>query len=142
GRPRDALGQRVCLVITTPDYFSTMRIPLRAGRWLNESDSRRDPLTVVVNEAAARAYWPGRNPIGASGRLSQTDGDRFDIVGVVGDVRNNGLNRPPQPELYVSALGVNPIKVVVRSALPTDQLIGAVRRTIRQANPLLPMNDV
>src|SRR5439155_7415890 len=55
---------------------------------------------------------------------------------------NNGLNRPPQPELYVSALGVNPIKVVVRSALPTDQLIGAVRRTIRQANPLLPMNDV
>ena len=144
GRPPDALGQRVCLVITTPDYFSTMRIPLRAGRWFNESDNRRDPLTVVVNEAAARAYWPGRNPIGASGRLSQPDGDRFDIVGVVGDVRNNGLNRPSQPELYVSAsvLEVNPINVVVRSALPTDQLIGAVRRAIRQANPLLPMDKV
>jgi putative ABC transport system permease protein len=144
GRPPDALGQRVCLVITTPDYFSTMRIPLRAGRWFNESDNRRDPLTVVVNEAAARAYWPGRNPIGASGRLSQPDGDRFDIVGVVGDVRNNGLNRPSHPELYVSAsvLEVNPINVVVRSALPTDQLIGAVRRAIRQANPLLPMDKV
>src|SRR5262249_45086948 len=55
---------------------------------------------------------------------------------------NNGLNRPPEPEIYVSALGWNPVKVVVRSALPTDQLIGAVRRTIRQANPLLPMNDL
>ena len=142
GRPRGALGQRVCFYATTPDFLSTMRIPLRAGRWLNESDSQRTPLPVVVNEAAARAYWPGRDPIGASGRLSQPDGDRFDIVGVVGDIRNSGLNRPSQPELYVSVPGANPMKVVVRSALPTDQLIGAVRRTIRQANPLLPINDV
>src|SRR5262249_15523821 len=77
GRPPDALGQRVLVVRTTPDYLSTMRIPLRAGRWLTESDNRPEPLNVVVNEAAARAYWPGRDPIGASGRLSQPDGDRF-----------------------------------------------------------------
>jgi predicted permease len=144
GQPPGALGQRVCVVITTPEFLSTMRIPLRAGRWLNESDTRRDLVTVVVNEAAARAYWPGRNPIGASGRLSQPDGDRFDIVGLVGDVRNKGLNRPPEPEIYVSASAteVNPMNVVVRSALPTDQLIGAVRRAIRQANPLLPVDHV
>jgi putative ABC transport system permease protein len=144
GRPPDAPGQRVLLVQTTPDYWSTMRIPLRAGRWLNESDDRPEPLNVVVNETAARAYWPGRDPIGASGRLSQQDNDPFTIVGVVGDVRNNGLNRPAAPELYVSAsiLAANPMmNVVVRSALPTDQLIGAVRRAIRQANPLLPMEN-
>ncbi len=142
GQPPGALAQRICLVITTPEFLSTMRIPLRAGRWLNESDSRRDPATVVVNEAAARAYWPGRDPIGASGRFSQPDGDRFEIVGVVGDVHNNGLNRPPAPELYIPAQGLNVMKVVVRSALPTNELIGAVRRTIRQANPLLPMINV
>jgi serine phosphatase RsbU (regulator of sigma subunit) len=121
-----------------------MRIPLREGRWLNESDNRPEPLNVVVNETAARAYWPGRDPIGASGRLSQPDGDRFAIVGVVGDVRNSGLNRPAEPELYLSAsvLGVNPMNVVVRSALPTNQLIGAVRHAIRQANPLLPIDNV
>jgi predicted permease len=142
GRPTDIPG-RVLLVQTTPDYLSTMRIPLRAGRWLNESDNQPEPLNVVVNEAAARAYWPGRNPIGASGRLSQTDNDPFTIVGVVGDVRNFGLNSPPAPEVYVSASSApNPMNVVVRSALPTDQLIGAVRRTIRQANPLLPIGDV
>jgi putative ABC transport system permease protein len=144
GRPPDALGQRVRAVITTPDFWSTMRIPLRAGRWLNESDSRHDPLTVVVNEAAARAYWPGRNPIGASGRLSQSDGDRFEIVGVVGDVRNNGLNRPSEPELYLSAsvLGVNPMNVVVRSDLPGDQVVAGVRRVIRQINPTLVVENV
>jgi serine phosphatase RsbU (regulator of sigma subunit) len=133
----------VLLVQTTPDYLSTMRIPLRAGRWLNESDNQPEPLNVVVNEAAALAYWPGRDPVGASGRLSQADNDPFTIVGVVGDVRNFGLNKPPAPELYVSARNApNPMNVVVRSALPADQLIGAVRRTIRQANPVLPMGDV
>jgi putative ABC transport system permease protein len=145
GRPRDALGQRVCPVGATPDFFSTMRIPLRAGRLLNESDSQqRDAPAVVINEAAARAYWPGRDPIGASARLSTPDNDRFEIVGVVGDVRNNGFYRPAAPEIYVPAavLGVNPMNVVVRSDLPADQLIAAVRRTVRQADPTLVMENV
>ncbi|HSC29283.1 MAG TPA: ABC transporter permease, partial [Vicinamibacterales bacterium] len=58
GRPKDALGQRVCIVRASPDFFSTMRIPIRAGRVLNESDTQREPLTVVINETAARAAWP------------------------------------------------------------------------------------
>ena len=145
GRPPDALGQRVCPVGATPDFFSTMRIPLRAGRLLNESDSQqRDAPAVVINEAAARAFWPGRDPIGASARLSTPDNDRFEVVGVVGDVRNNGLNRPAAPEIYVPAavLGVNPMNVVVRSDLPANQLIAAVRRAIRQADPTLVMENV
>ena len=145
GRPHDALEQRVCLLVATPDFFSTMRIPLRAGRLLNESDSQqRDAPAVVINEAAARAYWPERNPIGASARLSTPDNDRFEVVGVVGDVRNSGLNKPAAPEIYVPAavLGVNPMNVVVRSDLPADQLIAAVRRAIRQADPTLVMEDV
>jgi predicted permease len=143
-RPPDALRQRVCPVIATPDFLSTMRIPLRAGRLLNESDSQpRDAPAVVVNEAAARAYWSGRSPIGASVRLSTPDNDRFEVVGVVGDVRNSGLHRPTAPAIYVPAtvLGVNLMNVVVRSDLPADQLIAAVRRTIRQADPTLVMED-
>ena len=144
GRPADAPGQRVLLVRTTPDYLATMRIPLRAGRWLGESDNRPEPLNVVINEAAARSYWPGRDPIGASGRLSQPDGDRFSVVGVVSDIRNGGLNRPTAPELYLSAsvFGVNPMNVVVRSDMPSDQVIAAARRVIRQINPTLVMENV
>jgi len=142
GRPKDALAPRVCLTLTTPDFFSTMRIPLRAGRLLNESDSQQDAVTVVINEAAARAYWPERNPIGATARLSAPDNDRFEVVGVVGDVRNNGLNKPPVPELYVAAPSINPMNVVVRSDLPANQLIAAVRGAIRQADPTLVMESV
>jgi predicted permease len=143
GRPPDALAQRVCPVEATPNFFSTMRIPLRAGRPLNESDSQqRDPRAVVINEAAARAYWPERNPIGASARLSRPDNTRAVVVGVAGDVRNSGLNRPAAPEIYLPAAVVNPMNVVVRSDLPADQVIAAVRRAIRQADPTLVMENV
>ena len=144
GRPQDAPGQRVCFVRATPEFFSTMRIPLRAGRALNESDTEPEPLTVVINETAARAYWPGRDPIGASGRLFSSDGTPFDVVGVVGDMRNNGPNRPPAPEIYVSpyVFGVNPMNVLIRSDLPADQVIAGARRAIRQTNPTLVLENV
>ena len=145
GRPRDALEQRVCILVATPDFFSTMRIPLRAGRLLNESDSQqRDATTVVINEAAARAYWPERNPIGASVRHSTPANDPLEVVGVVGDVRNSGLSKPAAPEIYMPAavLGENPMKVLVRSGLPADQLIPTLRRAIRQADPTLVMENV
>jgi serine phosphatase RsbU (regulator of sigma subunit) len=60
----------------------------------------------------------------------------------VGDIRNSGMNRPTQPELYLSASVVNPMNVVVRSELPADQVIAALRRSIRQANPLLPLGNM
>ena len=145
GRPPDAPAQRVCPVGATPDFFSTLRIPLRAGRMLNESDNQpRDPLAVVINEAAARAYWSKRSPIGTVVRLSTPDNDRLEVVGVVGDVRNSGLNRPAAPEIYAPAavLPVNPMNVVVRSDLPADQLIAAVRGTVRQADPTVVMENV
>ena len=145
GRPRHALEQRVCLLVATPDFFSTMRIPLLAGRLLNESDSQqRDAMTVVINEAAARAYWPERNPIGASARLSTLANDPVEVVGVVGDVRNSGLSKPAAPEIYVPAavLGANPMTVLVRSGMPVDQQIPTLRRAIRQADPNLVMENV
>jgi predicted permease len=142
GRPEDALGQRVCVTSVTPDFFSTMRIPLRAGRLLNESDRQQDAVTVVINEAAARTSWPERNPIGAAARLSTRNNDPFEVVGVVGDVRNNGLNRPPEPELYIAAPSINPMNVVVRSDLPANQLIAAARGAIRQTDPTLVMENV
>ena len=91
-----------------------MRIPLRAGRLLNEADNlpwrgKDQPgpaghaVPTVINEAAARAFWPDRNPIGASARFSGPNGDRLEVVGVVGDIRNNGRNRPAMPELYLPA---------------------------------------
>ena len=144
GRPADAATSRACWSATTPDFFPTMGIPLRQGRLLEESDIREDPIAAVINETAARTFWPERNPIGAEARFSGAKGSRFEVVGVVGDIRNFGLKRPPEPEIYMSAsaLPPNPINVVVRSGLPPDQVIAALRRTIRQTNPTLVMERV
>jgi hypothetical protein len=49
----------------SPGYFRTMRVPLVSGRFLDERDTREDPLLAVINEAAARVYWPAQNPVGA-----------------------------------------------------------------------------
>jgi predicted permease len=148
GRPLDTTGQRVCLVVASPDYLRTMGIPLRAGRFVTAADIEpeidEDPVPVVINETAARDYWPNRDPLGESGMLSGKNGEVFQVVGVVGDVRNNGLNAPVEPEVYVSAAAMlpNPMNMVVRSQLPPDQLIAAARRAIRQTDPTLPMRDV
>ncbi|HTM04365.1 MAG TPA: ADOP family duplicated permease [Vicinamibacterales bacterium] len=151
GGAPDAKASRICVVITTPEFFGTMRIPLHVGRLLAESDrvppeQRQGAISgaVVVNETAAREYWPGRNPIGASGKLSQQDNPPFEVVGVVGDVKNNGLDKAPLPEVYlVTEVGaVNPINVIVRSNLASGPLITAVRATVKRTSPAAAINDV
>jgi predicted permease len=146
GRPPDAPTERACLVVTTPDFFPMLRIPLRQGRLLNESDDARDDdvVSMVINETGARVFWPDRNPIGAFARFSGSNGSRLEVVGVVGDVRNNGLYRPATPGIYLSAsvLQLGPMNVIVRSDLPTAQVIGAARRAIRQTDPTLAMERV
>jgi serine phosphatase RsbU (regulator of sigma subunit)/ABC-type antimicrobial peptide transport system permease subunit len=144
GQPPDATDRRTCVTEVTPDFFSTLRMSLRSGRFLGESDQGREPLAVLINETAARTYWPGRNPIGTVVRLSDPDNDPMEVVGVAGDTRNNGVPRPAVPEVYVSAAGqaLNPMSVVVRSDLAADEVIAAVRRSIRQTEPTAALNNV
>jgi predicted permease len=153
-RPADAAAVRACIVNTAPDFFSTMRIPLREGRVLTAADNlpRREKdgpgdardyaVRMVINEAAANAFWPDRSPIGAIARFAGPNGNWLEVIGVVGDTRNNGRNRPALPEVYFLAGAGGPLNVVVRSDLPADQVIAGVRRTIRQAAPTAAMDDV
>jgi len=142
--PPASRGRRACYMLVTPEYLRTMELPLRAGRFLSDADFHPDMLTAVVNETAVRTYWPDRNPVGASGRLNSDTGALFHIVGVVGDVRNNGLNNPTEPEIYLlpALFPINPMNVLVRSSLPEAQLAAAVRRTIQRADPTLALRDV
>src|SRR5204863_3501892 len=80
--------------IVTPDYFKALRIPLRAGRLFDGHDDETGAEVVVINEEAARRYWPGMNPIGQQlhlgVRLAEARSGQKTIVGVVGDV----IHRP------------------------------------------------
>jgi predicted permease len=134
----------ISLVVANSGYFRAMRIPLRGGRLLEDHDAREKPLPAIVNQAAARHYWPNRNPIGLSGHFGSPNGDPFQILGVLGDVKNNGLDNDTFPEIYLSpaVVGVNPLYFVVRSALPAKTLLPAVRSAIQHVNSTQPIDQV
>jgi predicted permease len=137
-------GERVAFLPVNPDYLRTMRIPLRSGRFLSDRDTSEKPLMVVVNQATASQYWPTESAVGKFGRLSGPKGDPFQVVGVVGNTKNNGLDNATVPEIYLSADVVpwNPLRFVVRSTLPPATLSAAVRKAIQSVNAAQPIHDV
>jgi putative ABC transport system permease protein len=98
GRPTPRNQLEIDLRRASPGYFATMGIPLRNGRDFSTNDSRGTPGVAIINERAARMFWPGENPVGAQVRVGGPA--PLTIVGIVGDVRHLGLDRDPAPELY------------------------------------------
>jgi serine phosphatase RsbU (regulator of sigma subunit) len=145
GHPVDArLSQRTSLVAVSPGYFRAMKIPLRAGRLLTDRDTSEGLLHVLINEAAVSRYWEGQSPIGGYGRFNGPTGDRFQVIGVVGDVKNDGVRSPTVPEVYLlgSLLNLETMRFVVRSPRPAASLVPDIRRAIRGVDPEQPIHDV
>lgn len=129
--------------LVTPGYMETMQIPLRRGRLFAESDVSGAPVAVLINETAARMFWPGRDPIGTRARLA-TMQDWGVVVGVVADVRHWGLEEPGRPEAYLS-LWQAPFwfnNLVVRAHGDPTPLALEVRRRLRALDPNLPAASI
>jgi putative ABC transport system permease protein len=132
-------------------YFRTLRIPLLRGRGLRETDRQDTPLVAVVNDAAARAFWPGQDPIGrrfkwATG-MGPYDEVWHTVVGVVSDVKSSGLDRPEPPAIYAphtqrmfTWLRWNTF--VVRTHGEPRSYTRAVREELTRVDPLQPVYDV
>ncbi len=141
---------RMSIVAASPDYFETLRIPLRSGRLLTERDVSRDPMLAVISLATARQYWGTDNPVGAFGRFNQPTGQRFEVIGVVGDVRNDGLGDPSVPEIYISSTiqAIETMNFLVRTTRPAGLLAPEIRAAVQGVDPEQPvygiraMNDV
>ena len=124
------------------DYFRTLGIPLVRGRLTDARDGSEDRPVAVIDRAMARRYWGGEDPIGD--RIS-FDGNRwYTIVGVVGNVRTESLDRPGYPHAYLN-YRQSP-RHGMALALHTDgdpaALAGAVRAAVGQLDPTLPVYDV
>jgi putative ABC transport system permease protein len=132
------------LMAVSPGYFEAMRIPLRRGRLLTETDDRPGDVPVLVNEAAARRFWSDRDPVGAYGTFDGLQGARFQIVGIVGDVKNEGMDVPTSPEVYalVFPYRVESMYVAVRSTRPAASLVNDVRQTVRRVDAAQPVHAV
>jgi predicted permease len=96
----------------SPGYFDAFRIPIVQGRAFNDRDDASAPRVAIVNQALARQFFPNANPLGRQILLGHGYGPEFEepareIIGVAGDVHDNGLNRNPQPVVYVPTAQVN-----------------------------------
>jgi serine phosphatase RsbU (regulator of sigma subunit) len=114
-----------------------MGIRLLKGRPLTEDDTNDNPVPIVIDEAAAKRYWPKEDAVGAFARQGGVDGTRAQVVGVVGNVRNQGLGDATIPEVYVlnAQAPVAQMQFIVRSDLPPASLVPAVRHAIQTVDP-------
>jgi putative ABC transport system permease protein len=142
GRPTPPPEQRPIGLVrgVTPDYFRTMAIPLVSGRFFAESDTAQAPSRIIVNQVLARRFWPRANPIG--GRLVlDPEGRIAEIVGVVGDVKPEGLDGDDWPTIYspYPQTNFNIMVMVVRTAVPFEALASSVERAVHQSDPGQPV---
>ncbi len=141
--PPRAPGESVAVTnahFITPDYAETVGLRMRAGRFLTEEDI----LAVVVNESYARHYWGDEDPIGRFIVSPGTTRPKIEVVGVARDVRHYGLDAELRPALYLRmALGIerNPYFVLRTNVDPTS-LASAVRETVSDLDPALPIYDM
>jgi putative ABC transport system permease protein len=128
----------------TPDYFNTMRIPLKKGRLFNSTDTTGSALVMVIGETTARTHWPGENPIGSRVKIGGPDNPWRTVIGIVGDVRHYDLGQPPTTQFYVpqSQRTDSFVVLVVRSAAGTASLLNPIRREIAAIAPDVPVFDV
>ena len=139
-RPGRAAGQEQAtwLMAVTPDYFRTLTIPLQRGRALATSD----PDAIVIDDAAARAYFAGEDPVGQ--RLTFYGGRTRTVVGVVGNTRQESLHEAAPPHIY-EALSSEPswyLWVLVAVGGDPTRSVDAVRRALRGVDPEVPVDRV
>jgi predicted permease len=135
--------------VATAEYFSVMGIPLKRGRLLADGDRLGAAPVLVINEAAAALYFPGEDPLGKTITLGWRRGvDRRQasgqIVGIIGNVKEDGLNEADPPQLYLPfrQWPVPQLSVVLKTAVPAASLTSAVRREVHAVDPSLPVTNV
>ncbi|HET8644872.1 MAG TPA: ADOP family duplicated permease, partial [Vicinamibacteria bacterium] len=135
--------------VVTPDYFDTMGIPLLRGRVFERRDVEGAAPALVISETAARRYFPGQEPLGQFITLGWGRGEGRprvggEVVGIVGDVKDSGLDREQPPECYVAhgQMPVSTMDVVLRTGLSPRSLVPSVEKTVHALDPELPVARV
>jgi putative ABC transport system permease protein len=130
--------------IVSPGYFATLGIQTRRGRVFAPTDDEKTPGVMVVSEAFAKRWFPNEDPIGKRVGFNW-DMDGFQtVIGIVADIKHNGLDDPENPAIYVN-LAQRPssgFSVVVKTSGMPESIVPAVRAEIKAIDPDRPMTDV
>jgi putative ABC transport system permease protein len=127
--------------ITSPDYFTTLGVPLRSGRFLKSTDREESPRVVIVNHALAAKYWPNEEAVGKQVKIFS---QWRTVAGVVGDLSQGGPGVPPKPEIFLP-YSQNPSKtayLVIRTSLDPVALERVIREELRRIDPGQPLSPV
>jgi putative ABC transport system permease protein len=145
GQPNVPLAQRPFIDIeaVSPQWFQTMRVPLRAGRDFTAADDAKSPKVVVVNETFARRFWPNENPLGKHVIVGRWT-DAAEVIGVAADVKNKGLAQDTQAQLYLAfpQLPWGNMNLLVRTTVPPLTMASAVRAQISAVDPDQPVTGI
>lgn len=146
-------------IVIEGDYLRAMGIPLLRGRYLNSGDTATSQLVTVVNRKLAEESWPGQDPIGKRIRIgaAQSSARWLTVVGEVAEVKEGAPDGAPKQQFYENVDQVVPASgaggssadvfgyggyIVVRSALPPEQMQNQLRTAVRAIDPLLPLAHV
>jgi predicted permease len=131
--------------VSSAGYFAAMGIPLVRGRLFQESDGPDAPHAALISQTFARRFWPNEDPLGRQIQFGNMDGDvrLLHVVGVVGDVRDEGLEVEPRPIVYVNYFqrpaAAAQFSIVLRGRDGAAALTAAMRKEARALNPEMPM---
>jgi putative ABC transport system permease protein len=155
GRPVQAMSDQpeVDTRTITPGYLSAMRIPLRRGRDLSGADGPERPAVVLISETMAKRFWPNEDPIGRHLTMTFYPDKVREIVGLVGDVKQDGMDTAassatvylPAAQLSGSSLGEwhsSPMQLAVRTQSQPSNLVSAVTAMIHSIDSDQPVTDV
>jgi putative ABC transport system permease protein len=151
GRPPVPPAQQPAIQVrvATPDYFTTIGIPLERGRMFNDLDRAGTQPVVLLTKAAVRQFFPNEDPIGKKitlgwGRGPGTPRAGGEVVGIIGDVKDAGLNEADPPQLYMPyrQWPVQGMSVVLKTSIPPASVIDAARREVYAVDASIPISNL
>jgi putative ABC transport system permease protein len=147
GRPAELFAEQpeVAVRRVDRDYRRTMRIPLLSGRDFTDGDMVKSTPVVLVSESMAKRFWPGQNPLGRHVTVSFIPDKMWEVVGVMGDVKDNGVDvMEPVATLYEphSQVGGSGMSLAVRTKVPPGSITQTVVDAVHRIDRELPLTDV
>jgi len=145
GQPDVALPKRpfVDIEAISPQWFQTLRVPLRAGREFTAADNAQAPKVVIVNETFARQFWPNQTPVGKHVVVGRWPAPA-EVVGEAADIKNKGIDQDAQPQLYLAfpQLPWGDMNLLIRTAVAPNSITSAVRAQVAAVDPDQPVTNI
>ena len=130
--------------LTTAQYFRAMGIPLIEGRVFTDRDRRGASKVAIISQSTARLLWPGEDSVGRRIQMWSDPKEIATVVGVVGDIRERGLENDPTSAVYLSYYQYRwyPVPFVVHTAREPGLVVPAIRGVLAEMDADLPISDI